>query len=130
MSANFSDFDMFWAAYPYKVDKDAARRAMAKALKRVSIHAVMAGLEAQTRAGVFEAMIADARRRGLSNPKQLIKYPATWLNAGSWENELPEAPCRPAFRNGALELLARDAETGVTIDATADRTMLEGPERG
>jgi len=71
-------FDEFWAAYPKRVGKDAARKAFTKAIKRASIETILAGA-----------------RRYASDPnlpeKQFIPDPATWLNAGRWGDE----PCPP-----------------------------------
>lgn len=65
-------FDDFWAAYPKKVGKDAARRAWAKAVRRDD-----------------PAKIVDVVRRYPFRPdKQFVKDPATWLNAGCWTDDL------------------------------------------
>lgn len=65
-------FDTFWAAYPKKVGKDAARRAWAKAARRADA-----------------AKIIDVvRRYPFRSERQFIKDPATWLNAGCWEDDL------------------------------------------
>lgn len=67
-------FDDFYAAYPVKKSKDAARRAWAKAIKREDPHVILAGLQ-----------------RFVNDPnlpeKQFLKYPATWLNSGCWDDE-------------------------------------------
>jgi Helix-turn-helix domain len=71
-------FDRFWAVYPRRVAKEAARKAFAGAIKRGG--------------ALVEALIAGAQRyaaeRTGQNPKY-TKHPATWLNAGCWEDELP-----------------------------------------
>jgi hypothetical protein len=72
-------FDRFWQAYPKRVAKEAARRAFAKAIERgVSIAALVSGAQAY------------ALLRAGQEPKY-TKHPATWLNGGCWEDELPGA---------------------------------------
>lgn len=91
------DFDMFWAAYPRKVAKGEARKAFESALKKVHFHGIMAAIELQRRAGLHDG-----------DPK-FIPHPATWLRAERWSDEIIPRQ-RPIFRNGALELLAQEAE--------------------
>jgi hypothetical protein len=72
-------FERFWRIYPRKVAKEGARRAFEKALK--------AGADA-------DVLIAGAQRYAIERQEQDPKYtkhPATWLNAGCWEDELPGA---------------------------------------
>jgi hypothetical protein len=70
-------FEEFWRCYPRKVAKDAARRAF-----------VAAGVDR-------ELLIAGAKRyaieRAGEDPK-FTKHPATWLNAGCWEDEALGTP--------------------------------------
>jgi len=67
-------FDKFWANYPRSVDKVAARKAFAKAAAKNDAD-----------------MIIEAAKKFSEDPnlptKDFIKHPATWLNAGSWDNE-------------------------------------------
>lgn len=66
-------FDEFWSAYPLRVAKAAARRAWAKALREAS---------ADT--------ITTAARRYADDPtRTFTAHPATWLNAGRWDDEGP-----------------------------------------
>jgi hypothetical protein len=70
-------FERFWAAYPRRVAKEAARKAFASAIKR--------GADPET-------LIAGAQRYAVERKDQDPKYtkhPATWLNGGCWEDELP-----------------------------------------
>jgi hypothetical protein len=70
-------FERFWAAYPRRVAKEAAKRAFAAAIKR--------GAD-------VEALIAGAQRYAVERTGQesrYTKHPATWLNGGCWEDELP-----------------------------------------
>ena len=66
-------FDEWYAEYPKKADKQAAKRAFEKALKLTS----------------FETLMAGARhyRDDPNRDPQYTKNPATWLNKGSWDNE-------------------------------------------
>lgn len=67
-------FAEFYLAYPRKVGKDAARRAFEKAAKSSGPEVIIAGA-----------------RRFAADPnlpdKQFIPHPATWLNAGRWDDE-------------------------------------------
>jgi hypothetical protein len=65
-------FDDFWAAYPKKVGKDAARRAWAKAVRRADA------------AKIVEVV----GRYPFRSDRQFVKDPSTWLNAGCWEDDL------------------------------------------
>lgn len=66
-------FDEFWSMYPKKSDKDAARKAWDK--KKPPLDEVLRALEWQKQ--------SDQWKRGY------IKNPATYLNAGSWQDEPP-----------------------------------------
>jgi hypothetical protein len=66
-------FAMFWEVYPKKIKKQDARRAWAKAVKRTDAHKII---------DVVERYPFDRNR-----PKY-IPYPASWLNAGCWEDDL------------------------------------------
>lgn len=67
-------FSEFWQHYPRKVEKIAALKAFVKASGIVS-----------------PAVLIDGARRLAQDPylppKQFVPYPASWLNAGGWENE-------------------------------------------
>jgi hypothetical protein len=67
-----SQFEEFWNAYPRKLDKAKAFRAFKSALTRAKFEDVLAGVIAYRN---------DPKR----NP-DFTKYPASWLNADSWEN--------------------------------------------
>lgn len=100
---SLDDFDLFWGAYPRKAGKGQARRAFGTALRKTSFHTILTAIDAQRGAGMFQDMT-------------YIPYPATWLNGERWTDEIVPRE-RPAFRNGAMELLAREAEAGMLIDA-------------
>lgn len=65
-------FKEFWKEYPRKLDKGKAERAFKSALTRSTFEDILAGV----------IQYADDPNR---NP-DFTKYPATWLNADSWEN--------------------------------------------
>jgi len=101
--------DDFWVLYPKRVAKGEARKAWNARIKDTPAETILDGLRAHLAAGTFEAMKANARRQGLQE-KQFIPYPASWLRSEGWADELPTQSTRPMFTNGAMELLARDAE--------------------
>lgn len=97
-------FARWWKLYPLKRDKEAARKAFERVLKD--------GL------ATFEQLcagaIAYAGERAGKDPRY-TKYPARWLNAGSWADEpLPEfsEPTTTAGRGSelqhAMEVLSND----------------------
>ena len=68
------DFNLFWAFYPRKVGKAAAKKAYLKAVKVVGSKVIFAGVE---------RMAADPNLP----TKDFICHPATWLNEGRWDDE-------------------------------------------
>ena len=85
-------FDEFWNAYPKKTDKAKAFRAFRSALKRAKFEDILAGVIAY-------------RNDPTRNP-EYTKFPATWLNADSWEN----AATLPEVRQAAEDKRARELE--------------------
>ena len=81
----------FWSRYPNKVSKKKARECFARARKRVSFEALMAGLE--------RYLTED--RRALDG---YIKDPTVWLNGDCWDDE----PIRRAGGNTNVVGGARD----------------------
>ena len=71
-------FDDFWNEYPRKLDKAKAFKAFKSALTRAKFEDIMAGLVRYKN---------DPTRK-----PDFTKYPATWLNADSWENDYESAP--------------------------------------
>jgi hypothetical protein len=67
-------FDEFWAVYPRRIGKAAARRKWDVAVRSTSPAVIIDGARAYaaTRAG--------------TDP-QYIAHPTTWLNQGRWEDE-------------------------------------------
>lgn len=85
------EFDAFWAQYPRKVGKEAARKAFIKALKSTDIGALMAGVE-------------RLRREVAGKDQKFTPHPSTWLNEGRWDDELSDqlqvpaaSPWNPGF---------------------------------
>ena len=78
-------FDEFWAAYPRKIGKDAALKAFKKR---------------KPSAELLEKMISAIEKQKHSvqwnrDNGQYIPNPATWINQGRWEDELPESSPNP-----------------------------------
>jgi hypothetical protein len=91
-------FDQFWAAYPRKVGKPAARRAFLAAVKRAMLLDIAEGL---------------ARWRGhwaAENRPEFIPHPATWLNQDRWDDQ-PTPPSKPRSKTSSiLDHMAKKAE--------------------
>lgn len=71
-------FDEFWDAYPRKVGKKDAYKAFCKAIKAIGVDAMIEAIDRQKRS---EQWTKEGGR--------YIPNPATWLNQGRWEDELP-----------------------------------------
>ena len=86
------EFQRFWEAYPRKVGKKSARRAFDGA--EVPLDRLLEAL---------------ARQRGDPQWKRengrFIPHPATWLNQGRWEDEVPGADEVPRAENLNIEFL-------------------------
>jgi len=81
-----AEFDDFWEQYPRKIDKAKARKAFHSALSKVEFGDLMAGT----------VIYRDDPNR----MDQFTKYPASWLNAESWNNgPLPYDPRAEKERN-------------------------------
>lgn len=87
-------FDEFWKEYPRKRDKGAAFKAFRSALNRAKFEDILAGVIRYTQ---------DPDRK-----PEFTKYPATWLNADSWENDYGSAP--DSARNERREKLLRESK--------------------
>lgn len=75
-----SPFDEFWAAYPRKTGKEAARKAWVKLKPSAELLEIMlAALDWQRRSTQW-----------LKDGGQFIPHPATWLNQGRWQDEPPD----------------------------------------
>ena len=70
-----SAFDAFWAAYPKKSGKEAARKSFARA--KADIGTMLSALEVQKQS-----------EQWTKDNGQFIPNPTTWLNQGRWEDEV------------------------------------------
>ena len=106
-----SDFLKFWDVYPRKVGKKAAYRAFVNAQGGEATTAILAGAE---RFGNDPNLPLDAN---------FIPHPATWLNAGRWEDgPLPERKLTDEEKR-AKDLAALERRRA--SDAEATRQILE-----
>lgn len=92
-----ADFEEFYAAYPRRVGKEAARRAFVKAVK--------------TKAKASD-IIEGARRYAAATAAagtetRFIAHPATWLNAGRWSDDMQDA--------APIELTPWEKKTAVMV---------------
>jgi hypothetical protein len=72
-------FEAFWQAYPRRVERRAAEKAWRAALKRKT-----------TPEQIITAARAYADRTRDTEPR-FVKHPASWLNAGAYDDERPTA---------------------------------------
>lgn len=84
-----ADFEIFWSAYPRKVGKLDAKRAFGKV--KVPVETLVSAIEQQKCSDQW------TRDNG-----QYIPHPATWLNRGDWEAELPTS--RRECTAGAIDI--------------------------
>ena len=77
LSSEQDEFDTWYARYPKKEAKDAARKAFPKARKKASLQELIDGLE---------RYIVAVKGKD----REYIALPATWLNAGRWQDEIPQ----------------------------------------
>src|SRR5690606_1449835 len=85
-------FDEFWAAYPRRVGKGAARKAWAKATKKAAPEESNAGRHRYAASPPRQP--PDPRRQ--SADIRYTAHPSTWLNAERWTDEIEPAPTAPA----------------------------------
>ena len=74
--AKGTDFERFWQAYPRKIGKAAAEKALSRV--KVPVDVLIAAVEKQMQSDQW------TREAG-----RYIPNAATWLNQGRWEDELP-----------------------------------------
>lgn len=103
-------FNEFWQAYPRKVGKAEAKKAFAKA------HAVANG-EVVLGAQRF------ANDPNLPSDKNFIPHPATWLNAGRWEDE--PLPFREKSPEEKAALAKAEAERKRQVELEYSKRLLE-----
>jgi hypothetical protein len=110
-------FARFWAVYPKRVAKEAARKAFAKAVEGV---------------GNADILIAGAQRYAAERqgePPRYTKHPATWLNGGCWEDEAPGVPVIDEAGNVVAYEQAHQEEgsSGENALETVQRWLEENP---
>jgi hypothetical protein len=89
-------FIQFYDLYPKKQGKQSAIKAFEKALKQTTHENILAGLRN------YKAQIASK-----NTEMQYIKQPATWLNAGCWEDDYGSTTTTTSSTNAYDALLAR-----------------------
>jgi hypothetical protein len=106
-------FNRFWAAYPRREAKRAARKAWDKAISRAEPDSIVAG--------------AERYRDQPGRDPKFTAHPATWLNADRWADEPP-----PPSGNGRAspDFVDRDGfklrpENAARIDARARMKALD-----
>ncbi len=97
-------FDKFWKEYPLKKDKGKAIRAFKSALTRSSFEQILAGV--------------IAYRNDSARKPEFTKYPATWLNADSWENTIAPSPDSEAAERARIR---REKERAATEQFLAEQ---------
>ena len=107
-------FEAFWAAYPRRVGKGAARAAFDKACRKAQPEAIIAAITAQVEAGCFKDMM-------------FCPYPATWLNGERWDDEI--ATALPATAAKALAARFR-AASRAGDDAAKSVVRAEARDKG
>ena len=78
LSSEPDEFGQWYARYPRKEAREAAKRAFPKARKKASLQELIEGLDR------YNAAVKGKER-------EFIALPATWLNAGRWQDEPQEA---------------------------------------
>lgn len=74
---NTDDFETFWKAYPKKKAKGTAERAFEKAIKKTDLQTILTAIDVQKKSAQWK-----------EKDGQFIPYPATWLNAECWNDEV------------------------------------------
>lgn len=82
-------FDLFWKAYPRKVNKAGAQKAFDKVT--VSVDVILKALENHKRSAQWT-----------KDGGAFIPHPTTWLNQRRWEETLPGDPSVPKGASGTL----------------------------
>lgn len=77
LSSTPDEFDHWYAQYPRKEAKENARKAFTKARRQASLQELLSGLE---------RYIISVKGKD----RQYIALPGSWLNAGRWQDEIPD----------------------------------------
>lgn len=106
-----ADFDSWWAAYPRKVGKGAAKKAWKFALGKTDAATMISALANQIAGGTF------------TTESRYVPHPATWLGAERWSDEVEGTDgFDPVLR--AAGLTPEDyADGGEIIDITTIRNL-------
>ena len=105
------DFEKFWAVYPKKVGKQAARKAFER-IKGVPVETMIRAVEYQR-----------STEQWRKNNGEFIPHPTSWLNRGGWEDEIPQY-----WDSSASAVGSRPYPRGGTDNPFMD--MLREMERG
>lgn len=95
---NLTGFDDFWEVWPRKVAKKPAQDRWAEISPGIAlVERIIVAVKAQTQAGRLDA--------GKYTP-----YPATWLRAGRWTDQLPKEAEKASRRRAEADKNARSQE--------------------
>lgn len=84
-SKSGTDFDAFWKAYPKKKNKIDAKKAFSKV--KVPLQTLLDAIEKQKNSTQWK-----------KDNGQYIPYPASWLRAGAWEDEVETQQLNDRYR--------------------------------
>ena len=116
-----AEFTVWYAAYPRKIAREAARKAYRRARKLADAPTLLAGVRAYT------AALAAQRANGGWAPD--IAHPATWLNGHRWLDENPAQPEHEAkmighYRAGEITVNAKAiARHGRSLPGVSDQQV-------
>ncbi len=85
-------FARFWAAYPRKVKRIAAKKIWQRSKLEPLTEEIVKAVEAQAESDQW-----------LKDDGQFVPYPTTWLNAGQWTDELPGSDTGPKMSREKIE---------------------------
>lgn len=97
-------FDQFWNAYPRKVGKEKAREVFAR--KKPPIEKVLLAIEEQAKTPQWQ------------DPKY-IPHPTTWLNRGSWDDEVEKVSPLAQEEKDVREMVASFGQNDALIHFTS-----------
>lgn len=106
-------FEEFWKEYPRKVDRAKAVRAFKSALSRATFEQLLAG--------------AIAYKKDPTRLTEYTKYPATWLNNDSWENEIAPSPDSEAAERARIRREKEIAASKAFLDQQREAEAQAGP---
>lgn len=102
-------FERFWAAYPRKEAKDAARKAFDKRKPDAAL------VDAMVKAVAVQSKLLEWTK----DRKQFIPHPATWINAGRWKDELDDC-----------EVVGAKDSAGKSVPVTSQQRDFTGTDYG